>query len=860
MLLKSTIARPDEEEDPGRSQPLLFEMGLEHVRRLAKRVWTDHNVHDPGITTLELLCYALTDLTYRAEAPIEDLLMDASGSPAAMQAHFVSARTILPMRPLTVLDYRKLMLDIPGVQNAWMRPVETTYYADIATAELRRTDPGRPGIRKVEVRGVYRPIVAYTDDVTSDGQRAEVRRQVMQRLHGNRNLCEDFLEARGVDEQAFLLCGEIELSADADIAQVKAEALVSIDRYLSPPVSRYTLSGMLARTKADGQPYTAPDVFDGPVPLNGFIDDAELEEADLRTEIRLSDVISELMDIDGVEAVRDIVVSPREHAGAVENRWIVEIAEGMQATLDRDKSRLVFYKRGLPVTPVSADVDAAILEIEAAGDEVSTADDNVEIPAGRYRKPGDYYSFQNHFPVVYGVSEDGVGGGTGEERQTLANQLKGYLLFFDQILANYCAQLARVRDLFSLNPALGRTYYAQVVDTFAKHDEVYASGVTGASIADLLEDEDGRDARRERFLNHLISRFAERFHDFAAIMYSAFGATAEDLERARCAFLLRYPEVGAARGLGYNYRKAGPQDRWDSDNISGLERRLSAMLDILNPRRRNLSEIRLDARVEIHGSTADKFGFRIHEKPGTDVLMRSHAKYDTEEAARAGARAALARAELLSGYDLKTAGDGRPFFNVIDSTGNTVARRDEYFDGEEQRADAIDRLVAHVRANYSVEGMYLIENILLRPGESEPGDPFLPICVDPNCTDCADDDPYSYRIHVVLPAYAGRFQNMDFRRFVEEIIREETPAHVLPKICWINEDAMGKLEGAYRDWISLRSGGPSADRAATLRRFERVLYEVRNVYPTQTLAGCAEGEQPFVLGRTALGSDETTES
>ena len=32
---------------------------------LSGRVWTDHNLHDPGITTLEILCYALTDLAYR---------------------------------------------------------------------------------------------------------------------------------------------------------------------------------------------------------------------------------------------------------------------------------------------------------------------------------------------------------------------------------------------------------------------------------------------------------------------------------------------------------------------------------------------------------------------------------------------------------------------------------------------------------------------------------------------------------------------------------------------------------------------------------------------------------------------------
>ena len=40
----------------------LREEGLRHIRAMSGELWTDHNLHDPGITILELLCYALTDL------------------------------------------------------------------------------------------------------------------------------------------------------------------------------------------------------------------------------------------------------------------------------------------------------------------------------------------------------------------------------------------------------------------------------------------------------------------------------------------------------------------------------------------------------------------------------------------------------------------------------------------------------------------------------------------------------------------------------------------------------------------------------------------------------------------------------
>ena len=44
------------------------------LKRALARVapeWTDVNVHDPGVTVLEVLCYAITDLQYRNGAPDE---------------------------------------------------------------------------------------------------------------------------------------------------------------------------------------------------------------------------------------------------------------------------------------------------------------------------------------------------------------------------------------------------------------------------------------------------------------------------------------------------------------------------------------------------------------------------------------------------------------------------------------------------------------------------------------------------------------------------------------------------------------------------------------------------------------------
>jgi hypothetical protein len=50
----------------------------EYVSDFAKKEWTDHTTHDPGITNLEVLCYTISDLAYRDKLYGSDLL---SGDP-----------------------------------------------------------------------------------------------------------------------------------------------------------------------------------------------------------------------------------------------------------------------------------------------------------------------------------------------------------------------------------------------------------------------------------------------------------------------------------------------------------------------------------------------------------------------------------------------------------------------------------------------------------------------------------------------------------------------------------------------------------------------------------------------------------
>ncbi len=107
-------ARPQE---PVLDFDVLRAEGVQHLENLATELWTDYNAHDPGITLLELLCYAITDLGYRTRMiPVNDILSGAGNS----EKEWFTAAEILPGSPVTRLDYRKWLIDTKGVKNAWM--------------------------------------------------------------------------------------------------------------------------------------------------------------------------------------------------------------------------------------------------------------------------------------------------------------------------------------------------------------------------------------------------------------------------------------------------------------------------------------------------------------------------------------------------------------------------------------------------------------------------------------------------------------------------------------------------------------------------------------------------------------------
>src|SRR5690606_11392965 len=94
------------------------------------------------------------------------------------------------------------------------------------------------------------------------------------------------------------------------------------------------------------------------------------------------------------------------------------------------------------------------------------------------------------------------------------------------------------------------------------------------------------------------------------------------------------------------------------------------------------------------------------------------------------------------------------------------------------------------------EGFHLIEHILLRPFTDS--DQLMQVCLPEDCAFCGEEDPYSFRVSLILPYWPGRFSNVHFRQFFEQTARMEAPAHIHLKICWISNDQMKALDEKYK--------------------------------------------------------------
>lgn len=663
----------------------LRQEGIRQLQRLAGPGWTDFNAHDPGITILEQACYALTDLGYRAGHDLADLLA-SGGAEAGASLH--SPAQILPCSPVTLTDLRKLVIDVPGVQNAWIDIVdEPAARFDAETAEISPLPAGAgaevaaslsPNVSDLRLRGLLRVRIEKRDPSIFPGS-ADLAAEAARRLHRRRGLGTDFQAIEVLAQQPVRLGASIEIAAVDDAAALLAGIYQRIAAYLSPAVPFHSLDEMLARGRR------IDEIFEGPLLEQGFIDADELALVERRSALRISDLIQAVMAGPGVLAVKRLhFLDGDANALRPSQDWVQALDAGKTAWFDLDHSSIQLERGGLRIGDGIKPVALARykLALQAAQPlRASAAALDRRPPPGRDRQVSRYHSIQHQFPANYGIGAAGLPASASPERRALARQLKAYLMFYDQLLANQFAQLANAGRLLSFDDETPASYFSQVVaddDASLGLEAIRRSKPLShqTRLQQITEDPTGSAEpagarRRNRFLDHLLARYGEQFHDYALMQAGADADGDRDAQLARDkrAFLRDYSRIGHDRGAGPNYLEPA-----DQQNVAGLALALRRKLGV----------------------------------------------------------------------------------------------------------------------NQAEEGFHLVEHILLRP---LPGDVFQQA---PLLRGAAASDPYSLQITLVFPDWPARYAN---RLFVEQTVRDETPAHLSAHLRWLSREQMADFEAAQALWL-----------------------------------------------------------
>jgi hypothetical protein len=87
--------------------------------------------------------------------------------------------------------------------------------------------------------------------------------------------------------------------------------------------------------------------------------------------------------------------------------------------------------------------------------------------------------------------------------------------------------------------------------------------------------------------------------------------------------------------------------------------------------------------------------------------------------------------------------------------------------------------------------------------------------------------------------------SLEFRRFAEETIRMETPAHLGLKVCWVSTASLNAFGAAYCAWqLELAQETPDQDvLSELLNNVLDLLVNLENVYPPARLHDCQEGSE-----------------
>lgn len=902
---------------PSTDYAFLRKKAIEKIQELSGRIWTDYNLHDPGITILEHLCYAITDLGYKTDFPIEDILANKHGRIDGKLHSFFTKADILTSGPITANDYRKLVLDqIDQIENIWI--------------EQQDADNNSAGCNK----GVFRIFIQAEDETAIRLQdnpeaAANVVSSVKECLHAHRNVGQDFEEPKLLIPQDIYIKAEVMVDWRQDAQAITAKICNAFEFTIHPPVRFFTEAELLSMGMSIEHIYT------GPLLRKGFVIDTDLKPRIKRVDP--AELIKAISMVDGVLKVKSLLIAGED--GQYTSRPI-----------DVKEQHYPFIRISSELHDIrifsdkfeERSKDAAFwntyqqVKIVAKRNFVGQRTGNLLLSMnGEYRNIGEYHSIQHLFPHIYHLGEHNrLSNEMPATEQAQARQLKAYLLFFEQLMANYLAQLQDIGDLFApvtddpdpatyaIQPLYDVPYIKELLQAFQNKETEKTDAEWASFMADRnndyikalkqgLESDNTYRHRKHKILDHLLARFNIQLHKYFVVMYEQHYNNRTGKKRVNAALKWKSDVLTHAAGLTSKRIQSCNYLRYDGkEPLPGYDAMLYKLLHITADKQQPLTAV-FDTpawKVAVVGRTTEMpttWSERIYHQKEEDirVLVPDHGHEDRHYDYGHQPLSFLRMGLDLSHYRIIFDEENREYL-VIYKQGKqevwTAVIRERTKDQANKALRHMIRQLQQISVNS--EGCYLVEHLLLRPHLDEETFGFRILNTDGrklmthadwmtfgkreellrqlinespaqtentaleiydrwsdrckmymrvgnhtlvitrahfqdeelrhiaagtieslllNFTELkqhpeyrrhikyyvkhddryiVDEEFFRFRISMLFPAWPARFQVPEFRAATQELVKENTPAHIKLKYKWLGVAAMHEFESYYFPW------------------------------------------------------------
>lgn len=767
---------PPEAQDEALGFASLRQQALDWVQQASGELWTDYNLHDPGVSLLESLVYALTEEVYAARDSVPALLgldPDNPGLASAQSAHhyaLLPPEQVHTGRPCSELD-----------QLAWLhkqRPAPR--HADLAALK--------------DVRG--RPLGLWAwrqlgPDQAEDAAQRRLAANLAQRYWQQRNLGEDLwslprlLRPRWVRLQLHLV-----LQEDAELNEVLAPLMLACERYIAA------------------------------LPLSLEADELLRVRAD---QLHLSDLMRSLRCLPGLRSIELLHLHELGPANAHETDSTTAPSDSLPwrgedwglrlhwPELRQDLADWVVERSGARLPLAHAELLLLLQDLRRERSGARSSDlahrsaptaQTVVPPAPRLAdegRPARYVPASQHLPDLYREPQ-ALRWTHDQVRRTppgQATQWAGYLALLEQPLAQLRAQRRHLAKLYDLHNASARSYWQEALDATQLPGLSWLAE-TDADSPGLLDAQDEAAERRGRALDQLLALHGETL-DFGPLQdvprYLSPRAWALQQLDCKRRYAQQIAEFTGNRQAGFDYSRPGPERSLTQG--PPLQRRLALQLQLLaGPR---LSQwLQVSGRLPLeqpHSADLQAPESSGHWHPLSHAIPSP--EHATEPPSLPDLQAWLG--EAADDAALWRAAVRPEAFRCQRHKGLCRLRLGPDAEGRlwslgefPDEASAWTRAVAlHqslCRLQQHSEGLHLVEHLLLRPtdGADSPG---------------TLDDFFMHRLSIVLPGWTARCADPRLRALARLRVQEAAPAQLRCRLLWVDAAGMQRFESLWLAWL-----------------------------------------------------------